>query len=74
MSLQDALRFAAAVRDDADLTRRIRELGLGTTIDPLVELGAERGMVFTAEELRKAYRIDWAMRAARYSPRNKPDR
>ncbi|MGQ0703488.1 MAG: Nif11-like leader peptide family natural product precursor [Gemmatimonadales bacterium] len=74
MTLQSALQFIASVREDPDLVKLVRDLGPGSTIDRLVALGASRGMIFTTDELREAYRLDWAMRLARYSSRNRPDR
>ncbi len=70
MSIQAALHFISAVRADPELSRRIRELGPGTTLDQLCDLGALSGMEFTAPDLRAAYRIDWSMRMARYVAAN----
>jgi predicted ribosomally synthesized peptide with nif11-like leader len=72
MSVQNALRFIAAVREDAELRSRIEQLGLTVTLDDLVALGAERKFTFTTEEMQQAYRYDWTMRRARYSPPSTP--
>lgn len=72
MSIQNALRFIAAVREDAELRVRIEQLGLAVTLEDLVALGAGRGFGFTAAEMEHAYKHDWAMRRARYSPPSTP--
>ena len=72
MSVQNALRFIAAVREDPELRKRIEQLGLDVSLDDLVGLGAERQLPFTPEEMQQAYRYDWSMRRARYSPPGTP--
>jgi hypothetical protein len=62
MSLQDALRFVAEVRKRGELSDAIDRLGDDAPLDALVDLGAERRLTFTVEELREAHGRDWAMR------------
>ncbi|HEV8150129.1 MAG TPA: Nif11-like leader peptide family natural product precursor [Gemmatimonadales bacterium] len=72
MSVQNALRFIAAIRETSRLVERVQALGPGATIDRLVRIGAQEGYQFTAAELREAYQYDWSMRRARYSPPKPP--
>ncbi|HKP89837.1 MAG TPA: Nif11-like leader peptide family natural product precursor [Thermoleophilaceae bacterium] len=67
MGVQAALDFIARVRADAALRDRVRELaGNDGDLDAVARLGAERGLDFTADELRAAFAQDWAMRRLRY--------
>jgi predicted ribosomally synthesized peptide with nif11-like leader len=66
VSIQAALSFIAAVREDPELRRKLEALAPGSGLDPVAEIGGAAGFAFTAEELRRAHPIDWAMRAARY--------
>lgn len=65
MSVQQALLFLCAIRQDealrSALTVRQDQLGL----DDLVAIGRVRGLVFDAPGLREAFRHDWALRALR---------
>lgn len=73
MSVQNALRFIAEVRKDPDLVRKVQDLGPGATIVRLVAMGKAKGLDFTVEELRDAYKHDWTLRRARYSKAKSPD-
>lgn len=73
MSVQNALRFIAEVRNDPDLVRKVQELGPGATIVRLVAMGKAKDLDFTVEELRDAYKHDWTLRRARYSPAKTSD-
>ena len=74
MSVQKALRFIAEVRNDPDLVRKVQDLGPdGATVARLVVMGKAKGFDFTIEELREAYKHDWTLRRARYSPGKTPD-
>lgn len=62
MSLQAAHSFIKRVREqDPVLRGRIEGLGLNATLEDLVQIGAEAGLDFTAEELQTAYGHNWAM-------------
>jgi hypothetical protein len=62
MSLQDALGFVAEVRNGGELGQAVERLGHDPPIEALVELGAQRRLTFSVEELRDAHGRDWAMR------------
>lgn len=65
MSVQQALLFLNAVRQDetlrSALSARQDEIGL----DDLRAMGAARGLVFDIPSLREAFRHDWALHALR---------
>lgn len=63
MSIQAALSFIQSVREqDTALRRRVQALGREADLESLVQIGAEAGFDFTAEELQAAYKHHWAMR------------
>jgi predicted ribosomally synthesized peptide with nif11-like leader len=62
MALQAALRFIQAIREEERLQRRVRALGHTADLSAVVQLGAQAGFEFTAEELRTAFKHDWVMR------------
>jgi predicted ribosomally synthesized peptide with nif11-like leader len=63
----DALAFLRRVREDAALAARVEQLDPADGLAPLVEIAADAGFTVSAEDLRRAYRIDWNLRRARYS-------
>lgn len=65
MSLAHALEFIQLVRRDAALRARVEEMGRQATLEALVRLGAERELLFSADELQDAFRHDWMMRRVR---------
>jgi hypothetical protein len=67
--LQAALEFLATGRRDKSLRRELEQFADAVTYDDLVSLARRRGLVFTAEELGRAYAIDWRLRQAHYGVR-----
>lgn len=69
MSTQAAFSFIRKVRiQDEALRDQVRALGQDAGLESVVQIGAEAGFNFTTEELRAAYKHDWAMRMIRYCP------
>ncbi len=71
MSVQNGFRFIQKIRGDDALRERVRAMQDAPepehgTLDGLVRIGAEAGFDFTAEELVRAHRADWAMRWAHF--------
>jgi hypothetical protein len=66
MSIQAAFEFIQQVRRDPTLADAVRNSNQDGTLEPLVELGAERNLEFTVEELQQAFKRDWGMRWMRY--------
>lgn len=62
MSVHDALRFMEAVRKNPALQEQVRSAHDHTGLEQLPRLGREVGLSFTVDDLRAAYRHDWAMR------------
>jgi predicted ribosomally synthesized peptide with nif11-like leader len=67
MAIQDALAFLRDARLDERLGAELDALEDNGTLEPLVRAAAGAGHDFTAEELERAFRIDWSMRLGRYS-------
>ena len=65
-SLQAALQFIQKVRQDESLRSKINRDQQTLDLDNMVALGTEAGFVFTTDELRTAFKYDWAMRWYRY--------
>jgi hypothetical protein len=63
----EALAFLRRVREDAPLAARVDQLDPADGLVPLVEVAADAGFAVSAEDLRRAYRLDWNLRRARYS-------
>lgn len=61
-----ALRFLAATRVDPLLHERLSALVPEAGLAPVIELAAEAGFEFAADDLRAAFTHDWAFRRARY--------
>jgi len=66
MSVQAALQFIQAVRQDESLKNQLRMLIHEVNLENLVSIGIEAGFEYTPEELSIAYRHDWTMRSLRY--------
>ena len=67
MSTKAAFQFIQSIRSqDTALKERV---GQDADLDHLVQIGAEAGFEFTAEELREAYKHHWAMRWHLYQSR-----
>jgi predicted ribosomally synthesized peptide with nif11-like leader len=68
MSIQAALAFIQSAREKQDITLKsqIQALGREADLEDLVQIGAEAGFDFTAEELQAAYKHGWAMRWFRH--------
>jgi predicted ribosomally synthesized peptide with nif11-like leader len=62
----EALAFLRRVHEDAALAARVDELDPEDGLVPLVAIAAEAGFTVSAEDLRRAYRLDWNLRRARY--------
>lgn len=69
MSIQPALHFIEQVRRDETLQQAIAALGDDMTLDDIVAVAAAAGFTFTADDLERAHKHDWAMRWTRYNPR-----
>lgn len=68
MSLANALEFIQQVRADETLRAQVAALADETTFEPLVQLGAARGLIFTPREFQIAFQHDWMMRWLRVHP------
>lgn len=65
--VSDALAFLRRVREDEALGARVDQLDPADGLEPLVAIAADAGFTVSAEALRRAYRLDWNLRRARYS-------
>jgi len=66
MTVQHALAFLRAARDDEALRRELQRLAPDAPLDDLVAIGRSAGFAVTGEELQRAYVHDWRMRWALY--------
>jgi predicted ribosomally synthesized peptide with nif11-like leader len=62
----DALAFLRRLREDSELAARVDELDPAEGLEPLVAIAADAGFTVSVEDLRRAYRLDWNLRRARY--------
>jgi hypothetical protein len=62
-----ALSFLRRVREDPGLAARAEELDPAAGLEPVLALAAAAGFALAAEDLRRAHRIDWQLRRARYA-------
>jgi hypothetical protein len=62
-----ALGFLRLVREDPGLAARADELDPDDGLEPVLALAAAAGFALSVEDLRRAHRIDWQLRRARYS-------
>jgi predicted ribosomally synthesized peptide with nif11-like leader len=65
MSVQAALQFIQAVRQDENLQERMM-LGHPASGEELVQVGRDAGFEYNEAELQAAYKHDWVMRSIRY--------
>ena len=66
MSIQAALQFIQAVRQDENLKEQIRLLGYRASGENLVQVGRDGGFDYSEPELQTAFKHDWVMRSLRY--------
>lgn len=69
MALQSALRFIQQTRRDDVLQKQLQSLAHQAALENIVCLGNRIGLSFTVEELRAAFKYDWAMRWLRQQKR-----
>lgn len=65
MSVQKALMFLTALRQDATLRSALHERQDEVGLDDLCAIARGQGLVFDATHLQTAFRTDWALRALR---------
>ena len=61
------MQFIRDVAASEVLQQQIRALGASAELEAVADLGARIGLEFSVEELRAAFRADWAMRRFRYT-------
>ncbi len=59
--------FLRAAREDPTLAARLGELDPQDGLEPAVRLAAQAGFAVSVEALRRAHRVDWGLRRARYA-------
>lgn len=69
MSLADAIRFIQLAERDPGLREQIAHHAENTRLEHLLEIGAGAGCKFTADELRRAFVMDWDIRRRYYMPK-----
>jgi predicted ribosomally synthesized peptide with nif11-like leader len=67
VSVQSAFKFIQRLRGDQDLRDKFTALGPDGGLEPLLQLAREAGFEFSEDELRQAFKHDWAMRRLRRS-------
>jgi predicted ribosomally synthesized peptide with nif11-like leader len=72
MSIQEALHFMRKVREDEGLRSRAEALVRGGDLEELVRLAGEAGYPFTVDDLRAAFKHEWAMRWFRAAQEYRP--
>lgn len=68
MTLHAAFQFIVQLRHDATSFEKREALPPELTLDALAKQGEATGLLFTSDELRTAFKHDWAMRWQRYRP------
>jgi predicted ribosomally synthesized peptide with nif11-like leader len=66
MSVQTAMQFIRKVREDESLRDQLKALGQAAELESVVQIGAAAGFDFTIEDIRTAFKHDWAMRWVYY--------
>jgi len=61
--MQNAMLFLNAVRRDAALRSALQSRQDDVGLEDLSRLGRAHGLVFSAHDLRDAFRHEWALRA-----------
>jgi len=69
MSIQRALHFIHAVRNDATLRSKVEALDPDARPEHLVAIGRDAGFDFAPEDLQAAFKHDWAMRRVHITER-----
>lgn len=63
MAFLEAHLFIRLARGNEAVAQRIVALGQDPTLEAIVAIAKDMGIPITPEELRAAYRQDWALRA-----------
>jgi hypothetical protein len=63
MSIQEALLFINSVRRDDALRSALRDQVDDVNLDALIDVAHTQGLKCTEDDFRRAFRLDWAMRA-----------
>jgi predicted ribosomally synthesized peptide with nif11-like leader len=63
----EALGFLRRVREDPELAASVEELDPEDGLEPVLAVAAAAGFDLAAEDLRRAHRVDWQLRRARYA-------
>jgi predicted ribosomally synthesized peptide with nif11-like leader len=66
-SVPEALRFLRQAREDPALAAQMARLAPEDGLEPVQAIAAAAGFEVSIEDLRRAHRIDWTLRRARYS-------
>jgi predicted ribosomally synthesized peptide with nif11-like leader len=61
------MRFLRAAREDQALAARLRALDPEDGLPGVVDVAAEAGFEFAADDLRTAHAYDWALRRMAYA-------
>ena len=69
MAVREALQFIERVGRDERLRGAVERLAETADGGGVLELARREGLTFDLEELRRAHRHDWSMRARHYSAR-----
>lgn len=67
MSIQIALDFIQHLRNSDEGRTAIRTTTFDASLENVVLIGHQSGFEFSIEDLRRAFKADWAMRARYYS-------
>lgn len=68
MSDENAIAFLREARRREDVTEALAELEGRESWDELVRLASDAGFHCTADELNRAFVLDWRLRWVRYQP------
>ena len=63
MSVQKALLFINSLRRDDGFRSAIGDRVDEMNLDTLIDIALAQGFMFTEDDFRQAFRLDWAMRA-----------
>jgi predicted ribosomally synthesized peptide with nif11-like leader len=66
MSVKAAMEFIQLVRADESLRRELEALGRAADLECVIRIAQSAGYTFSVEELRVAFKHDWAMRWIRF--------
>ena len=62
MSVQAALDFMGQIRKDESLSESVKNLNAEPGLRSIIDLAQTQGYMFSEEDLRQAFKHDWAMR------------